>query len=181
MVSIRMARWSSPRPLTSKMSAVGPSATRRATLVRSSRSRRPRSWRVTRLVGWGSLLMAAGIAGTAAALAGLPLGIAYASWVLAGVGMGVAYSTIFVASLEGAGAGNETTVVAARFVSGRMGIALGSGLGGACVAIATGLHAGLAAGLWGIFGMAVVASLVTAAVAGRVGSSSRGSVSGAVR
>jgi MFS family permease len=137
--------------------------------------------RVTRLVGWGSLLMAAGIAGTAAALAGLPLGIAYASWVLAGVGMGVAYSTIFVASLEGAGAGNETTVVAARFVSGRMGIALGSGLGGACVAIATGLHAGLAAGLWGIFGMAVVASLVTAAVAGRVGSSSRGSVSGAVR
>ena len=129
--------------------------------------------RVTRLVGGGSLLMAAGIAGTAAALLGLPLAIAYVAWILAGVGMGVAYSTLFVASMEGAGSGNETTVVAARFVSGRLGIALGSGLGGAGVAIASGLHAGLAAGLWGIFGMAVMASLATAAIARRVGSSER--------
>src|ERR1700693_2855106 len=44
IVSIRMARCSSPRPLTSKMSAVAPSATVRATLVCSSRSRRARRW-----------------------------------------------------------------------------------------------------------------------------------------
>lgn len=124
--------------------------------------------RVPRLVGWGALLMAGGIAGTAAALLGLPLPLVYCAWVVAGLGMGVAYSTLFLASLEGAGEGNETTVVAARFVSGRLGIALGSGLGGACLAIASSLHASLASGLWGIFGMAVAASLLAVLVAGRV-------------
>jgi hypothetical protein len=125
--------------------------------------------RVPRLVGWGALVMAAGIGGTAGALAGLPLPLVYIAWVFAGLGMGVAYTTLFLAALGGAGAGNETTVVAARFVSGRLGIALGSGLGGACVAIAASLHASLAAGLWGIFGMALAASLLTVLLAGRLG------------
>jgi hypothetical protein len=124
--------------------------------------------RVPQLVGWGALVMAAGIGGTAAALAGLPLPLVYIAWVFAGLGMGVAYTTLFLASLDGAGAGNETTVVAARFVSGRLGIALGSGLGGACVAIASSVHASLAAGLWGIFGMALAASLLTVVLAGRL-------------
>jgi Major Facilitator Superfamily len=124
--------------------------------------------RVPRLVGWGSLVMTAGIGGTAAALVGLPLPLVYVAWVFAGLGMGVAYSTLFLAALEGAAAGNETTVVAARFVSGRLGIALGSGLGGASVAIASSLHAPLAAGLWGIFGMALAASLLTVLLAGRL-------------
>jgi MFS family permease len=126
--------------------------------------------RVPRLVGWGALVMATGIGGTMAALVGLPLPLVYIAWVIAGLGMGVAYTTLFLASLDGAGVGNETTVVAARFVSGRLGIALGSGLGGACLAIASSLHASLASGLWGIFGLALAASLLTVVVAGRVGS-----------
>jgi hypothetical protein len=124
--------------------------------------------RVPRLVGWGGVVMAAGIGGTMAALVGLPLPLVYVAWVVAGLGMGVAYSTLFLAALQDAGAGNEATVVAARFVSGRLGIALGSGLGGACVAIASSLHASLTAGMWGIFGMALAASLLTVVVAGRV-------------
>jgi hypothetical protein len=124
--------------------------------------------RVPRLVGWGALVMAAGIGGTAAALVGFPLPLAYVAWTVAGLGMGVTYTTLFLAALDGAGAGNETTVVAARFVSGRLGISLGSGLGGACLAIASTLHMGLAAGLWGIFGMALAASLLTAVVASRL-------------
>ena len=104
--------------------------------------------RVPRLVGWGAVVMAAGIAGTAAALAGLPLPLVYIAWVAVGLGMGVAYTTLFLAALDGAGAGNETTVVAARMVSARLGIALGTGLGGACVAVAASVHAPLADGLW---------------------------------
>ena len=124
--------------------------------------------RVPSLVGWGSVAMAAGIAGTAAALTGVSLVVVYIAWVVAGLGMGVAYTTLFLAALDGAGAGNETTVVAARFVSGRLGIALGSGLGGASIAIAGSLHAGLSAGLWGIFGMALVACLLTVVVSTRL-------------
>ena len=124
--------------------------------------------RVPRLVGWGGLVLGAGLTGTAAALAGIPLPLVYIAWLVAGVGMGVAYSTLFLAALDGAGTGNETTVVAARFVSGRLGISLGSGLGGACVAIAAVVHAPLAAGLWGVFAMALAASLATVAVAARL-------------
>lgn len=122
-----------------------------------------------RLVALGALLLAGGVAGTALALAGLPLPVAYGAWIVAGAGMGIVYSTLFLASLDGAGAGNETTVVAARFVSGRLGIALGSGIGGVCVAVASSLHAGLAPGLAAIFAISVAAALFAALIAPRVG------------
>lgn len=124
--------------------------------------------RAGRLVFAGAVLLTAGIGGTAAALAGLALGLVYAAWVVAGIGMGIAYSTLFVVSMDAAGAGQETSVVAARFVSGRLGIALGSGIGGACVAASATLHAGLAAGLWAVFALALAASGATALTAGRL-------------
>ena len=123
---------------------------------------------VVALVRWGAATLALGIAGTAAALAGAPLALAYSAWVVAGVGMGVAYSTLFLAALGAATAGSEGRIVAARFVSGRLGISLGTGLGGASVAIAAAVHAPLAAGLAGIFGLSVAAALVTVSLSGRL-------------
>ena len=46
IVSIKIARWSSPRPLTLKTSALSVSSTRRLTLERSSRTSRSRRLRV---------------------------------------------------------------------------------------------------------------------------------------
>lgn len=107
----------------------------------------------------GSGVLAAGTAVTALLLLGVPLWIGYAAWTVAGAGIGVAFPTVMLASMEFARGGDEATAVAARFLSGRIGIVLGTGLGGAALAAAHAASRPLAWGLAATFALAVAAGL----------------------
>jgi MFS family permease len=108
----------------------------------------------------GSLILAGGTAVFALALVGLPLPLAYGAWTIAGAGMGIAFPTLFLATMNSAGAGEEAGAVAARFVSGRIGIVLGTGLAGVAVGAAQAAHAPLAVGLGAAMALAVAGALI---------------------
>jgi MFS family permease len=112
------------------------------------------------MVRTGSLILAAGTAVFALAIVGAPLPLAYAAWTLAGAGMGIAFPTLFIATMNRAGAGEEAGAVAARFVSGRIGIVLGTGLAGVAVGATHAVHAPLGIGLGAAMGLAVAGALV---------------------
>ena len=122
-----------------------------------------------RLIGWGSVALGAS---TLAAAGGLwnamPIAAVFAAWTIAGVAMGIAYSTTFVAVMDGGVAGAEGEAVAARMVTGRLGMALGPGLGGAAVAASAATGAGLRPGLAGVFAVAALACGLAAWMAPRV-------------
>lgn len=88
-----------------------------------------------RLVTAGFACLAAGVAGMIAALGPLPLWPAVAVWSIAGLGMGLAYASISVTVLAAAPAGREGTASAALQLTDVLGVALGTGAGGAFVAI----------------------------------------------
>jgi MFS family permease len=82
--------------------------------------------------------MAAGIAGVAAVLMPtVPVAVAPVAWGLAGLGIGVAYSTTALVVLESAPPGEEGGASAALQLGNVLGIALGTGAGGAVLARAT--------------------------------------------
>jgi MFS family permease len=120
------------------------------------------------LVGGGAAVFLAGTAVTAGLLLGEPLLVGYLGWTLAGVGVGVAFPTILLASMDFARRGDETGAVAARFVSGRIGIVLGTGLGGAAVAVVHTAGKPLSWGLTAVFAMAMAAALACALTAPRL-------------
>lgn len=122
-------------------------------------ARRIAVWGARRLVTLGFLFVAAGIAGIALVLDdAVPLAVAYVAWTVAGLGMGVGYSPISVTVLRAAPPGREGTTSAALQLSDVLGIALGTGVGGAAVA------AGDAAG-WDVSVGLSIAFAVTGTVA----------------
>ena len=127
-------------------------------------TRMPASW----LVGGGCAVFFAGTAVTAALLLGEPLWLGYLGWTVAGAGIGVAYPTILLATMDFARQGDEASAVAARFVSGRIGVVLGTGFGGAALAAAHAAGRPLAWGLSAVFCMAITAGLACALVAPRL-------------
>lgn len=131
------------------------------------------SRRITRtpahlLLAVGSGVLAVGIAVTMLGLIGLPLPAVLAGWTVAGAGMGVAFPTVLLVAMESTPGGGENTAMAARFVGGRLGIALGTGLGGVSVALGHALGAPLSAGLAGAFGLALFAGLLATAASPRL-------------
>jgi MFS family permease len=114
----------------------------------------------TWMVRTGSLILAGGTAVFALAIVGLPLPLAYAAWTVAGAGMGIAFPTLFIATADRAEPGQEAAAVAARFVSGRVGIVLGTGLGGVAVGATQAVHSPIGIGLGVAMGLAVVGALV---------------------
>jgi MFS family permease len=115
------------------------------------------------LVILGLCLMAAGIAGTAGALVpgwtAVPLAstsradarlvdaLVAGSWSLVGLGMGLAYSTVSLIVLEAAPAAREGESSAAMQLANVLGIAVGTGLGGACLALVTGAGGSVRSGI----------------------------------
>lgn len=90
--------------------------------------------RVLIRVGFGVVALAAG--GIALMLAPrVPVAVAYISWMLGGLGMGTAYASVAVTVLAEAEPGREGTASAALQLSDTLGMALGTGIGGALVAI----------------------------------------------
>ncbi len=87
------------------------------------------------LVVAGFACVAAGVIGMLAALDRLPLWPAVAVWSVAGLGMGLAYASISVTVLGAAAPGQEGAASAALQLTDVLGVALGTGVGGAFVAI----------------------------------------------
>jgi MFS family permease len=114
----------------------------------------------------GGLVLATGIAMTAALVTDGPLWLVYCGVALAGLGMGVVFPCAMIASMGQARKGREGEAVAARFVAGRLGIALGAGLAGAAVAVSDAAGAPLSRGLAIAFGGCVVFALLGAVAAG---------------
>jgi len=117
-------------------------------------------------LGGGILVIA--ILGIIATLAGAPIAISYIAWFAAGVGMGIAYPTAYLVIMNSAAAADAGSAVSSEQVAERLALALGGGLGGVCVALALALHASLATGLAGAFGLALLAALASIALAPRL-------------
>ncbi len=112
-----------------------------------------RGWSPRRVVVTGTALIIAGICGTALGLLPGLWPAPYLAWAAGGFGMGLAYAAAWLAvmSAQAGGAGG----LAAPLVADRLGTALGAGVGGVCIALATG--AGLSVGSGIGLGLAVAA------------------------
>ena len=116
----------------------------------------------------GAALLIVALIGIISTLASAPLVIPYIAWFVAGVGMGIAYPTAYLVIMEGAAAGGEGSAVSSGEVGERLGLALGGGFGGACIALAQAVHAPLATGLAGALALALLAAFASIAVAPRL-------------
>ena len=118
----------------------------------------------------GALLLAAGLVVAASPMLGVPILIAYVAWAFGGAGMGLIYNTLYLTAVSGVAEGGETTAVAALQVTNRLGIALGTGLAGAAIAISAELRVPLAYGLSAAFAVAVAGAVGAVALSGRMAS-----------
>jgi MFS family permease len=88
-----------------------------------------------RVVATGFACLAVGIAGMVGALGELPLPLCIAAWTTAGFGIGMAYSPLSVTVLGLAEPGREGEASSGIQLADTLGVALGTGLGGAFVAL----------------------------------------------
>ena len=100
-------------------------------------------------------LLGCGLAASAAPIANLPAVVSYVGFALASAGMGVVFQTLYLLVAEFAPPGGEVRAVAALQVANRIGICLGSGLGGAFIGIAITARWPVSMGLIATFGLAV--------------------------
>jgi MFS family permease len=93
-------------------------------------------WAPRRLIAIGFVLIMAGIVGFATLLShGVPVVVGPAMWGLAGLGMGMAYAPITMTVLNQAPPGTEGGASSSLQLTDTLGVALGTGLGGALVAL----------------------------------------------
>ena len=88
-----------------------------------------------RVVATGFTFLAIGIAGMVGALGDLPIPLCIAAWTMAGFGIGMAYSPLSVTVLGLAEPGTEGVASSSIQLADVLGVALGTGLGGAFVAL----------------------------------------------
>lgn len=119
------------------------------------------------LTGAASVVLGFGLAAACLVLVGLPLPLAYAAWACGGAAMGIAYPTLYLVAVESASAGSETVAVAALMTTNRLGISLGTGLGGAFIAVAA-ASGSLRVGLALTFALAASGSLAAAGLTRRM-------------
>ncbi|MFI5261818.1 MAG: MFS transporter [Candidatus Limnocylindrales bacterium] len=101
-----------------------------------TQSRLVASWGARRLMAAGLICVAIGIAVTATVLFDTtPIWVAAAGWALAGLGMGLCYPVVTLTVLRQAPTGQEGTATSSLQLFDVLGNALGSGLGGALVAV----------------------------------------------
>jgi len=128
----------------------------------------PRHSRRT-LIVVGLLAMFIGLAGLLAVLdPAVPIAWAIATWGLTGLGIGIAYSTTAVVVLEAAPHGGEGAASAALQLANVLGVAVGTGAGGAIVAMAqaTGRSIGHAIAL--VDGVTLIATALAIVAARRI-------------
>lgn len=117
----------------------------------------------------GLWIMLAGLAGLVAVLdPAVPVAAAIGSWAVAGLGIGIAYSTTAVVVLEAAPKGGEGAASAALQLANVLGAAVGTGLGGALVAVATEAQRSTAAALFAVDVFVLLIAALSIAAARRV-------------
>lgn len=125
------------------------------------------------LIASFATLLAAGTIAFATAIYGGPLLIAYVAWPVAGLGMGICFNTLTLNAMSAARIGGEGVALGARNLTGNLGTAVGTGLGGAAVAAGQAANFGLRPGLAATYALAAAAALTTAALAGRTTAESK--------
>jgi MFS family permease len=122
-----------------------------------------RSGRWTRrtMASWGIALVAVGIVLAASALLrDVPVWVAGLAWGIAGFGMGLSYSTASTTVLSEADEAGQGAAASALQLSDGLGQALGTGLGGAIVAVAVAGAGGRRDALAIVFGLMFVVALL---------------------
>lgn len=120
------------------------------------------------VTGASSLVLGVSLAAGVLVLFGLPLPVAYVAWGAGGAAMGVASQALYLIAVESASAGSETVAVAALMTTNRLGISLGTGLGGAFIAIAALSGGSLTLGLGVTFAFAAAGGLAAGALTRRM-------------
>ena len=109
-------------------------------------------WGARRLVALGFVTVVIGIVGFAAVLApSVPVAVGIAAWTVAGFGMGLSYSPLSLTVLREARPGTEGAATSGLQLSDVLGTALGTGVGGALIAIGAGAGLEPWVGLLGAF------------------------------
>ena len=119
------------------------------------------------LTGVSSLVLGLSLVAVCLVVVGLPLPAAYVAWAIGGAAVGAGSQALYLIAAESAPQGNETLAIAALMTTNRLGISLGTGLGGALIATAA-ASGSLNIGLGSIFGLAAVAGLAAAVLARRM-------------
>jgi MFS family permease len=120
------------------------------------------------LVRAGLAMVAVAIAGAASVLfVAAPGAVAIASWALAGLGIGVSYSTTTLIVFELTPEGGEGNAASALQLANVLGVAFGTGIGGALFGIATALGRSQASGIATIDAAMIVAAAAGFFAAGR--------------
>ncbi len=113
-----------------------------------------------------SALLAAEVT-VAAAVVGIPLWLVFLGAIAEGLAMGVAFNLVVLMAMEPSGDHGVAALTSTRFLAGRLGLVLGTGLAGVSVAAGSRGGAALTAGIAGAMGVAIVGALVALIAAWR--------------
>lgn len=120
------------------------------------------------LTTFGALLIASGGAVLAVGLLDVPIVIPYVGWAIGSVGMGIVWPTIPLSVMGEATEGREAAELSSTILMDYLGVGIGAGLAGVCIALADAGTISLEAGLAGAFGVGVTFALVLALVGRRL-------------
>jgi MFS family permease len=101
-------------------------------------------------------------------LHGSPLYLIVVAWALSGFGMGVAFPSIPLSVMAGVEEGAEARGLAPTLLMDTLGIAVGAGLGGAAITLATNAGEPLVTGISIAFAIAAVAGVMLAVLSPRI-------------
>jgi MFS family permease len=104
----------------------------------------------------------------AAAIVGIPLWLVFVGAIAEGLAMGVAFNIVVLMGMEPSGNHGVATLTSTRFMVGRLGLVLGTGLAGVSVAAGSRAGASLTLGIAGAMGIAIAGALVALLVAWRM-------------
>ena len=133
-------------------------------------ARRAAQWgpRKATIIGLALVVVGVGGAGVSSLVGAVPVWIVPICWGLSGGGMGLAYQSGSLAVLDHAPPAAVGATTASLQLSDVLGTALGTGVGGAAVALTTAAHRGSGPGIAGIDALAFVLLLLALLVARRL-------------
>ncbi len=114
-----------------------------------------------------SALLAAAVT-VAAAIVGVPLWLVFLGAITEGLAMGVAFNIVLLMAMEPSDDHGMATLMSTRFLVGRLGLVLGTGLAGVSIAAGSRGGAASAAGIAGAMGIAIAGAVVALVAAWRI-------------
>ncbi|HJU57156.1 MAG TPA: MFS transporter [Actinomycetota bacterium] len=120
------------------------------------------------LTAFGGVLVAVGGTVVALGLLEVPLAVPYIGWTIGSVGMGIVFPTVPLSVMGEAREGREAGELSSMILMDYLGVGVGAGLAGVCVALADAGTLTLEQGVAGAFGVGIVAAIVLALIAGRL-------------